>query len=117
MSKDFSDIIYTGEPDFTAIDIVDLGEPDFTTLNVENAPEPDFTNLKLEEQVDVVMPEKPLTPAPVKKTTPKRVYYSGVGIPIGREGISSQQRKKTTDKLKAIGRIFINKFWGYIWGN
>jgi len=104
MSKDFSDIVDTGEPDFTAIDIVDLGEPDFTTLNVADVPEPDFTNLKLEEQVDVVMPEKPLTPAPVKKTAPKRVYYSGVGIPIGRVGMSSEQVTENADKLKAIGR-------------
>jgi len=115
MSKDFSDIVDTGEPDFTALDIVDVpepdfttldivdsGEPDFTELDIVDVPEPDFTNLKLAEQVDVVMPEE--APAPVKKTAPKRVYYSGAGIPVGRIGMSSEQVQEKTTKLKAVGR-------------
>ena len=104
MSKDFSDIVDPGEPDFTTIDIVDPGEPDFTALDVVNAPEPDFTNLKLEEQIDVTMPEKPAAPTPVKRTAPKRVYYSGMGIPVGRVGMPAEQVREKADKLKAVGQ-------------
>ena len=104
MSKDFSDVVDPGEPDFTTIDIVDPGEPDFTALDVANAPEPDFTNLKLEEQIDVTMPEKPAVPTPVKRAAPKRVYYSGMGIPVGRVGMPAEQVREKADKLKAVGQ-------------
>ena len=117
MIKDFSDIVDPGEPDFTALDVVDApeadsttlnivdpGEPDFTTLDVVDVPEPDFTNLELKSQVSKAMPEKDPAPTPVKKTIPKRVYYSGAGIPVGRIGMSAEQVQEEAPKLRAIGR-------------